>query len=176
MAVLTQEYIDDLVAGYKPASKDVFIKDDALKGLQLKLARKSGRATWIVYARVRRSNPLRFTLGVHPHLQLPEARKQAIDVLALYERGINPVQARRKQEQEQQDDADILKRRRTSLWEMLDYHIRVKNLKPKTAYDYRNTFKVCFPNWLDKSIQDIDEYDVENCYYRLKETGKLHQT
>ena len=176
MAVLTQEYIDDLVAGYKPTSKDVFIKDDAFNGLQLKLARKSGRATWIVYGRVKRSNPLRFTLGVHPHLQLQEARKQAIDVLALYERGINPVQARRKQEQEQEDDADVLKRRRTSLREMLDYHIMVKNLKPKTAYDYRNTFKVCFPGWLDKPIQSINEYDVENCYYRLKETGKLHQT
>jgi integrase len=176
MAIFTQQDVDALVAQYTASSKDRYVKDDALRGLELKLAKNTGRATWTVYGRIRNSKNQRKTLGKHPQMQIAGARSQAIYNLDQYDKGIDPIQQRRNAKQELLDDADIEKRRRTSLREMLDYHISVKNLKPKTAYDYRNTFKVCFPNWLDNPIQNIDEYDVENIYYRLKETGKLHQT
>ncbi len=176
MAIFTQQDVDALVAQYKAVSKDRYVKDDALRGLELKLAKNTGRATWTVYGRIRNSKNQRITLGKHPQLQLTDARIQAIVVLDQYDKGIDPIVQRRKEKQEQLDDADIEKRRKTSLREMLEHHITLKKLKPKTTYDYRNTFKVCFPNWLDKSIQDIDEYDVENSYESLLKTGKEFQT
>jgi integrase len=174
MAVLTQPIVDDLVAQYEPSGKDQYIKDDLIKGLELKLARNTGRPTWTFYGRIRLSKNQRVTLGRHPQQQLDDARIQATQMVGHFARGIDPIEQRRSKKQDQLDDADIQKRRRTTLQEMLDYHIKMKEVK--TAYDYRNTFKNCFGRWLDKPIQDIKEINVEEAYYDLRHKGKLHQT
>ncbi|SVC83283.1 uncharacterized protein METZ01_LOCUS336137, partial [marine metagenome] len=115
MAVLTQQNVDDLVAQYTASSKDQYIKDEALRGLELKLAKNTGTATWTIYGRIRNSKNQRVTLGKHPQMQLQEARRQAVDVLAQYDQGIDPVKARKDKEQEQEDAARIKHRKRISL-------------------------------------------------------------
>ena len=176
MAVLTPQTVADLVAQYKPSSKDQYIKDEALGGLELKFARNTGTATWTVYGHIRNYKNQRITLGKYPQMQLQEARKQAVEVLAQYDQGINPVKARKDKEQEQEDAALIEQRKRISLNEILSTHITLKRLKASSAYDYENTIRVCFPHWMDMAIQDITEFDVQNTYERLIQQGKVAQT
>jgi len=176
MAVLTQQNVDDLVAQYTASSKDQYIKDEALRGLELKLAKNTGTATWTIYGRIRNSKNQRVTLGKHPQMQLQEARRQAVDILAQYDQGIDPVKARKDREQEQEDAAIIEQRKRISLHEMLRTHITLKRLKPSSTYDYENTIRVCFPHWMDKAVQDIGEFEVQDTYERLIQQGKVAQT
>ena len=81
---LTKRAVDAL----KPNGGDMVYWDSELTGFGLRV-RKSGRKNYVVQTRV--AGRLRwFTIGPHGPLTPDEARSQALDILALAKKGIDP--------------------------------------------------------------------------------------
>lgn len=90
-------------------------------------------------------------LGRHPYIGLEDARARAVQYITELKAGKNPSPG---------GDAPAL----GSLFEDL---LANRRLKPATAKDYRSTVNLCFPDWIDQPIANINRARVERRFRQV---------
>ncbi|NRB19010.1 MAG: tyrosine-type recombinase/integrase [Rhodobacteraceae bacterium] len=155
---ITQRFMDSL----KPTKKDVFHRDDLLRGFAVKQS-AGGTVTFIVEAKVNGQSKRR-TVGRHPALSVKEAREKARPMLVLMYDGIDPKAEKAKQKAR---DAAL----GTSLRSVLSDYQVARSLAKSTIRDQTNSFNAYFSDWMDKPIRDITRKDVERRFIKLKDSS-----
>jgi len=131
-----------------------WIKDSSLKGLY---KRKQGSSVvWAVKARQKGANKVvSVTLGRVELLSATVARSKAKVVLAKLGEGINPNHERLQESLKKQKAEQTLKARSLSLGEALEQYVTLKQLKPKTEKDLKETLQRNFPDWLPRPLLEL---------------------
>ncbi|MGF1614871.1 MAG: tyrosine-type recombinase/integrase [Gammaproteobacteria bacterium] len=146
-----------LLTNIKPQDRAFYIYDQALPGFGLEV-KPSGRRSFIVNVRQRGEHTRRLVLREYPIIGLDEARDKALGYIKLLREGRDPREVHG---------------RGQTLGAVLDALLANRSLKPKTAYDYRSTCRVCFPDWLAQPITIINRSRIEDRFHKLvRERGK----
>ena len=121
---------DQTVRNAKPdPTKRISLTDGA--GLQLRIS-KAGVKSWSFQYRFNNSNK-KLTLGTYPTINCTKARKLANDARYLIAQGIDPQYEKQKLRQQKLKFAEA--------WESFDKIHLSRNLKDKTAHEYRRLAK-----------------------------------
>jgi integrase len=144
-----------------------WIKDSSLKGLY---KRKQGNSVvWAVKARQKGANKVvSVTLGRVELLSATVARSKAKVVLAKLGEGINPNHERLQESLKKQKAEQTLKARSLSLGEALEQYVTLKQLKPKTEKDLRETLQRNFPDWLPRPLLQLTREMVLERFTEIK--------
>ncbi len=144
-----------------------WIKDSSLKGLY---KRKQGSSVvWAVKARQKGANKVvSVTLGRVELLSATVARSKAKVVLAKLGEGINPNHERLQESLKKQKAEQTLKARSLSLGEALEQYVTLKQLKPKTEKDLRETLQRNFPDWLPRPLLQLTREMVLERFTEIK--------
>lgn len=137
-------FTQDALQALKPAApgKRDYYNDTRVPGLQLQVTDK-GVMTFYVYRRVH-NRPTRVKLGRYPDMPPAKARDQAKIMVGKIAAGQNPATQRTKEAAE-----------RITLSDAFGEYVKVRSLKPKTAYDYERIIEVAFPDWKKKRLNRI---------------------
>lgn len=138
-----------------PEKGQAFYWDADLPGFGLRVGTKS--KAFICERRID-GKTVRVTLGKHPVLTAPLARKMAQETLGVMVRGINPTAE--KQER---------KAKAVTLGQVFDDFMASRSLKPRTAYDYNRVMEVAYGDWQKKSIVSISKDMVERRHKKIGE-------
>jgi hypothetical protein len=131
-----------------------WVRDSSLKGLYKRTQGSS--VVWAVKARQKGANKVvSVTLGRVELLSTTVARSKAKVVLAKLAEGINPNQERLEESLKKQRAEQTLKARSLSLGEALEQYATLKQLKPKTEKDLKETLQRNFPDWLPRPLLEI---------------------
>ncbi|WP_305909599.1 integrase family protein [Methylomarinum sp. Ch1-1] len=149
---LTKSAVDKLPL---PESGQVIYWDTDLSGFGLRVGKQS--KAFICERRID-GKTVRTTLGKHPALTAPVARKMAQETLGDMTRGINPTAE--KQER---------KAKAVTLEQVFDEFMAGRSLKPRTVYDYKRAMEVAYGDWYRKSIVDISKDMVERRHKKIGE-------
>ncbi len=179
-AKLTKRFLNSLG---NDTGKDRFIFDTDLPGFGVKVTPK-GTISFIVNARIKHGVPKRTTIGPYPLFSVSAARDKAQAVLRLYREGIDPIKQARALRQEEVREKALNEALGVTLGAVFEDYLTARDLKPRTAYDYRNTVKNCFADWLDRPVREITRRDVEEKFRFIQannrrtahETGKAQAT
>lgn len=167
---LTKRFLDALT---NTTGKPVFYWDTQTQGFGVKLT-AAGAINFIAERHAlingERKNK-RLTLGRYPELSLEEARKRAMEALAKLRDGIDPIEEKRLKHEAKRREKHVTKALSKTLGDLVDDYLTHRPLKPKTIYDYRNTFKNCFSDWLEKPIRSITRQDVQARYFAIQKKG-----
>lgn len=140
------------------AGSVAIIYDTKLKGFGLRVS--GSVKAFFAEGRVN-GKTRRVKIGTHEKgLSAEEARKQAQALLAEMHRGEDPNAKKRNAR---------LKEAVTLEYAFQNYLQARKDLKPKSAYDYRNVFRNCFDDWAGKAVSTIDKGMVERKHRTLGE-------
>lgn len=173
---ITKRFLDTVESD---PSKDQFYFDPQLAGFGVKVTR-TGRKNFIVNARMKGRHPKRVTIGQYPDWKVVDARDRALALLKMLRDGIDPVKEKREAQKTVLRKEAHARALQVSLEDVVNQFIQARQLKPKTQYDYLNTFKNCFADWADQPIRSITRKDVEARFLHIqqhnrrseKETGK----
>lgn len=167
---LTKRFLEALT---NDTGKPVFYWDTQTQGFGVKVT-PTGTINFIAerHAQIdgERKNK-RLTLGRYPEISLEDARKRAMDTLAKLRDGIDPVKERQLTHEAKRRERQVSEALSKTLGEVLDEYLTHRSLKPKTVYDYRNTFKNCFGDWLEKPIRSITRLGVQTRYFAIQKKG-----
>jgi integrase len=123
------------------SGKPTIYWDEDLKGFGLLLSGKTNTRTYIVQRDLRDGRTRRMSVGPANVLPLEKARDDAVELLRDLVRGIDPKARRVK---------DI------TLQEVLNQYLTAnKQLRPKTAEDYRNVVERYLEPWLNQPLRSI---------------------
>ena len=136
-----------------PPGKRDYVNDTRVPGLQLQITDK-GVKTFYVYKRIQ-GRPKRIKLGRFPDMTPAQARDQAKIAIGQIAAGEDPAANRTREAAE-----------RVTLKAAFEEFLKVRSLKPKTAYDYERVIEVAFADWKAKRLARITKDMV----------GKRHQT
>lgn len=129
--------------------------DSELSGFGLRVGTKS--KTFFCERRINGKNK-RVTLGRHPVLTAPVARKLAQETLGDMLRGINPTQEKRER-----------KAKSVTLAQVFDEFLAARTLKERTVYDYKRIMEVSYPDWKNKPVTEITKNMVETRHAKIGE-------
>ncbi|MEW8288226.1 MAG: integrase family protein [Candidatus Thiodiazotropha endolucinida] len=145
-----------------PASdgKRDYYNDTKVPGLQLQVTAK-GVKTFYVYRRIN-GRPKRIKLGRFPDMTTQKARKKAEAIIGEIASGGDPMERKRRER------ADTV-----TLKEALEEYTNTRQLKEKTAYDYRKVLNTGLKDWQGKQLQRISKDMVANRHQKLgRERGE----
>jgi integrase len=139
-----------------PAEGQAFYRDDTLRGLAVRVTAagtKSFVLEKLIHRRVRR-----ITLGRCNEIAVETARRQAQKLLGQIAEGRDPV----------------AERKRTAasgamLSDVFDEYLAQRNLKPRTAVDYRRIVEVAFADWCRKPLASITRDGVSRRFTQLRD-------
>lgn len=144
-----------------------WIKDSSLKGLYKRTQGSS--VVWAVKARQKGANKVvSVTLGRVELLSATVARSKAKVVLAKLAEGLNPNQERIEESLKKQKAQQTLKARSLSLGEALEQYVTLKQLKPKTEKDLRETLQRNFPDWLPRPLLELTREMILERFTEIK--------
>jgi len=136
-----------------------FYRDDQLKGFAVRIT-SAGVKSFVIEKLINRK-VRRITLGRYGEITVEQARKEAQKLLGKIATGIDPIA------EKQSAKASII-----TLNEVFEDYLHArKSLKPKTLYDYKNTLRVAFQDWLNKPILSITKDKVAKHHEKL---GQKH--
>ncbi len=155
----TQKILDSFTC---PKGKnDAYLKDTGQPGLLFRV-RASGHQSFEVRRKLH-GRAKRTKIGDYPITPIASARSKARDALTLYDRGIDPVAAKRAE-----------KAAGVTLGECLsDYLESRSGLKPSTRKAYLATVSQYLSDWLNRPISLITRDAVES---RHKKIGKVSES
>ncbi|MBF0633984.1 MAG: integrase family protein [Nitrospinae bacterium] len=156
VANLTKSAVDALPF---TSEKVVLYYDEKLKGFGVRVSRSA--KSYFAENRVN-GKTRRVKIGLHgSEVTTQAARERAQKILANMNDGVDPNLNKR----------EAVEKNSVTLERVFnDYLEARKDLKPKTLYDYRNTFRLCFPDWSKKPVADISQDAVRK---RHKKIGEL---
>ena len=126
------------------------------------------KSVWAVKARVKGGNPLTITLGSTEVIKVNEARKLALEKLAMMAQGINPNDVAKEARLQQKIKKENEVARGLTLRTALDQYLQLKERKPATTKSYRQTIERNFNDWLDEPLRLISRQDVLKRYQAIK--------
>jgi len=131
-------------------------RDTDVKGLMV-LAHKTCK-TWAVQGDVRRNKrhirTVRVKIGRVDHVRLADARKRARELMTTIQSGIDPTA--------QPDESGI------TLEQALEAHLSERDLRARTAKDYRYHVGKYLKRFRKRAIADISRQDVRDIYEQMK--------
>ncbi len=137
--------------------KQIIYWDANLPGFGLRVTH--GSKSFVAQRMVKGTRKVRrVSLGRFPQVSPETARIDAQTYLSDMSRGEDPKIA-----------AEKAKTESTTLKDVFEDYMANTELKPKTAYMYRNQMNAVFQGWLEKPITDIKREKVENLH---QSTGK----
>lgn len=139
-----------------PASGQLLLRDEKLKGFGVRIMASGARAFFVekrVEGKVRR-----MTLGRYGEITCEQARKQALKLMGQLALGTNPIAER---------ERDRL--RGLPLEQVFADFERLRNLKPRTLYDYRRLLEVAFGDWAKRPLVGITKSAVLERHRQLGE-------
>lgn len=143
--------------------KDVVVWDSELKGFGVRV-KPSGRRTYIIQYRNAQGRSRRFTVGQHGRMTVEQARKEARQLLADVDRGVDPAEDRRST------------RKAPTMDELAERYIRehaVPKKKPKSVESDRLLFrKHILPHLGKRKAAEITRADVEKLHQQIGATKK----
>lgn len=161
MVKINEKYLSSL----KPTPREQFHRDDAIKGFGVKV-NPTGRISFIAEGRVRKGKTRRITLGQYPALSLKDAKELATTNLSFMQKGIDPVIKERKEKARENALSKTLN-------DVFSDYCSQKDLKPKTLYDYKNTFSLTLSELSNRSIRDVSRKDIFDLFIKIrKERGE----
>jgi integrase len=144
-----------------------WVKDSSLKGLYKRTQGSS--VVWAVKARQKGANKVvSVTLGRVELMSTTVARAKAKVVLAKLGEGINPNQERLAESLKKQKAEQALKARNLSLGEALAQYVTLKQLKPKTEKDLKETLQRNFSDWLPRPLLELTREMVLERFNEIK--------
>ena len=161
MARITKKLLGSL----KPGKDIRFERDDTLAGFGAKVY-PSGRISFFVEGRIRGGRTRRKTLGQHPAMSVDKAREQARDYLASMQQGEDPILKKRQEVAK----AEALGK---TVGAVFEGYMSARDLKPKTAQDYRNTFNLVFEDWSKRPIRSVTRQDAEEKFVETRDNRGL---
>ena len=160
------------VEALKPDEKPWIAWDDRLTGLGVRV-QPSGAKTFVVNYRSgsggRKAPNKRVTLGRFGRITAEQARRMAQELLGKVASGEDPARERAEA------------RGMPTLAQAFEDYLRANpRRKPRTVEMYRMNLRVCFGDWLSRSLDAIDRGDVETRFHRVTErngwaTGNANQ-
>ncbi|MDE0031153.1 MAG: integrase family protein [Deltaproteobacteria bacterium] len=149
------------VEALKPDLKPWIAWDDRLTGLGVRV-QPSGAKTFVVNYRSgsggRKAPNKRVTLGRFGRITAEQARRMAQELLGKVASGEDPAQERAEA------------RGMPTLAQAFEDYLRANpRRKPRTVEMYRMNLRVCFGDWLSRSLETIDRGDVETRFHRVTE-------
>ena len=137
--------------------KTIFIRDDQLKGFGLKiLPSPSRQINFIVEARMGGiGKSIRRMIGPTQRYSVKEARKIAEDYLQKIHNNIDPKKR--------------ISDKVPTPNELLESHIKAKQLRKKTAKDYRQSMKTTLAKFANKPVDQITAISIEKWYLKGKQ-------
>lgn len=154
---LTQRLVD---AAEPAESGQIFIRDDELTGLALRIT-ESGAKSFIWEGRIR-GRPRRITIGAYPAVSVLLARKQAVKIRAAIAEGRDPSQEREAQ------------RREPTFGDLADTYMErhAKSHKRSWKRD-QAAINGTLSRWRSRRLSDISPDDVARLHDKIgKETGR----
>lgn len=148
-----------------PKLKDYRVACDQTKGFFVKVT-PAGRKSFVVDGRVKGGRTRRFTLGTYPEVSTSDARAKALALISQMQQGADP--------KSESDKANaIASFTRKTLAEVFDEYLNIRDLKPKTRVDYKNTMHSVFSDWLSQPINKISREHVMKRFTKARdERGK----
>lgn len=131
--------------------------DGAVKGFGLRYFPGSGIRTYFMQSRVKGTGKMRTVkIGRHgdPWL-VDQARARARELKGQMVDGVDPVLERQRQQGEREAQEARDKALGTTLQQVLDSYLANKDLRPRTADDYKAHCKRNFTEWLDEPIANL---------------------
>ena len=147
------------VDAIKPDGSDAVYWDGELTGFGLRV-RRSGRKVYVVQTRV--DGKLRwFTIGAYGVVSTDEARAQALEILALAKKGIDPRDAEAKRETE----PTVAELGQRFLKEYVPDHC-----KPSTQQEYRRSIRLFIdPVIGEMRVSEVQRKDIAALHHGLRE-------
>lgn len=136
-----------------PSEGRVTYHDTQVNGLSLRVS-STGRKTFQVRKRVK-GKIRRQKLGVFPDMKIPRARKKAQAALGEIAEGVDPSAARKAE-----------RARSITLDEVMEEYLAARNLKSRTASEYRKAVKAV-PKLKDQAVTAITRDDVSEAHAKL---------
>jgi len=119
--------------------------DDKLKGFGLRVTSGGTKAFFV--EKLVNGTLKRMTIAHYPEMTTEQARREANALLGKMVSGIDPLAEKKAK-----------KMKGTTLQKAFDdYKAARKNLKPTTINDYERVLKQVVPDWLDKSLSNINK-------------------
>jgi integrase len=140
----------------RPSAGQAFYRDDKLRGFAVRVTAggtKSFVLEKLIHRRVRR-----ITLGRCNEIAVETARRQAQKLLGQIAEGRDPVAERKRTAASGATLSDVF-----------DSYLAQRNLKPRTAVDYRRIVEVGFADWQRKPLASITRDGVARCFTRLRD-------
>ena len=157
MVKLTEKYVRKL----KPGDSDKFYRCSDTTGFGVKVTR-AGRKSFFAEGRVRGQNRTRrLALGTSPSLSVTEARTKSLVIIGQMQSGVDPKLAREREKQ-------VSDFRKKTLNAVFEEYIDVRDLRPKTEYDYKSVMKTVFADWVERPLTQIDRASVKAKFIRTK--------
>jgi integrase len=130
--------------------------DGAVKGFGLRYFPGTGSRTYFIQTRVRAGKMRTVKIGRHgdPWL-VDQARARARELKAQMVDGVDPVLERERHKDERVAQEARDKALGTTLQQVLDSYLSDKNLRPRTADDYKAHCKRNFTEWLHEPIAKL---------------------
>lgn len=153
-----------------PRDNTIFIRDSTLQGFAVRVT-KSGTVAFITEGRIKGGKTKRITIGKFPVFSVQDAKTIATNHLQLMRQGVDPEEKAEQDAQERLEQAALKQALGVSLGDILESFFTVRQLKPKTEKDYRNTIKLYFHDWLSKPIRDINRQDIEKRFFGIKDAA-----
>jgi integrase len=143
-----------------------FLWDSLLPGFGVRCT-KSGFKSYVVQ-RTMDGKEVRRTVGPHGEYTVDEAREEARHVLQGMRKGVDPIDARKSRQAEQQrQDALAL-----TLRDVVTDYIAHKQLAPRTRVDTLLILDRAFADWADRPAREITRVMCERRFDELAKRGK----
>jgi integrase len=140
-----------------PAEGQAFYRDDTLRGFAVRVTAggtKSFVLEKLIHRRVRR-----VTLGRCNEIAVETARRQAQKLLGQIAEGRDPVAERKRTAASSATLSDVF-----------DEYLEQRNLKQRTATDYRRIIEIAFADWCRKPLVSITRDGVSRRFAQLRDT------
>lgn len=151
---LTKSALDRMAP---PASGQVFVRDDHLKGFGVRLT-SGGAKSFIVEKRIH-GRVRRQTVGRYGELTVEQARKEAQKLLGRIASGVDPIAERREAQAQSVTLAEVFEA----------YLSTRKNLKASTIHDYRRVMREAFSDWQSRPLQSLTKDAIARRHDKLGE-------
>lgn len=153
---------DAVVRRLLPAAKDQFVRCEYTRGFGVKVS-PAGRKSFFAEGRIKGAGTARKSIGTYPVFSVEEARKLAIDLLRQMQSGINPGKEQKRKKA--QDDF-----KGTTLGQVFEEYVKVRDLSDKTVYDYGRVMQTVFEDWYSQPISDISRHGILKRHTETKDT------
>jgi integrase len=139
-----------------PSEGQAFFRDDKLRGFAVRVT--AGGTKSFVLEKLIHNRVRRITLGRYNEISVEIARKQAQKLLGQIAEGRDPVAERKRTAASSATLSDVF-----------DEYLEQRNLKQRTATDYRRIIEVAFADWCRKPLVSITRDGVSRRFAQLRD-------